>query len=276
MTASLVAVDELVDRIGDPDMAVVDCRWWLEDPDRGYREYLAGHIPTAVFASLDDDLTAPTGPGRHPLPTPRAFADRMSDLGIGPGRHVVAYDDRGGVFAARAWWMLSALGVAAALLDGGLQAWQHADLPVTDEMPTPAPVDWPETLPDRFPGTVERAELRRRRSEMVLVDARARERYRGEVEPIDPIAGHIPGAINVPYAGNLTTDLRMRSAVDLRARFVAAGVATGDRTVVYCGSGVTSCHHVLAMELAGLGRPFLYPGSWSDWCTSGEPVETSC
>ncbi len=275
MTELLVTVDGLVERLDDPDTAVVDCRWWLEEPERASREYRAGHVPTAVFASLDDDLTAPSGPGRHPLPTPRAFADRMSRLGVGPRRRVVVYDDRGGAFAARAWWMLTALGVDAAVLDGGLQAWRQAALALADGTSTPAVADWPATLPDRFPGVVERAQLVRREPHVVVVDARAPERYRGEVEPIDPVAGHIPGAINIPYAGNLTADLRLRSVGELRDRFVEAGIVSGDRTVVYCGSGVTSCHHVLAMELSGLGRPFLYAGSWSDWCTSGEPVETS-
>jgi len=255
----------------DPGVRLVDCRWWLEEPRRARREYAGGHLPGAILLSLDDDLSAREGPGRHPLPHPRTFAARMEAAGVCPETTVVAYDDRGGGFAARLWWMLTALGAPrVAVLDGGIQAWLRAGRPL--ERPTPPTRSCRfGPVPASWPGTVDRREVASLLGRRPLVDVRTPERFRGETEPIDPVAGHIPTAVNLPYTGSLDADLRFLSATALRARFAALGIDDAD-FVVACGSGVTACHGILAAELAGLGRPLLYPGSWSDWCTSGGPI----
>lgn len=257
----------------DPRPVLLDARWWLDDPGRARREFEAGHLPGARFVSLDDHLTAPEGPGRHPLPSPAEFAAAMANLGVGHTDRVVVYDDRGGAFAARAWWMLTALGVEARILDGGLDAWVAGGGELVSE-PTavePAP-PWPD-LPPRFPGTVTMEDL-------VsgwpggLVDARAPDRYLGLVEPIDPVAGHIPGARNLPYERLLDEELRLRGTAELEVILARAGLEPDPRLVVYCGSGVTSCLLVAVMEHLGRPRPLLYAGSWSEWCRAGGPVET--
>jgi len=273
---SLISADQLAARIGDPRLRVVDVRWYLGRPGEGRVAYDAGHLPGAIFVDVDSDLVAPSGPGRHPLPDPTVFAARMGDLGIGSEYHVVAYDDVGGWVAARLWWMLDDLGHrAVSVLDGGYQAWTGGGYPV--EVAEPA---WPEAdlvLADRWTKVVDRDGLRSRLGEVVLLDARAAPRYRGEIEPIDPIGGHIPTARNAPTDGNLAPDGRFLGAGELEARFRAlgAGGADGSTQVVNsCGSGVSACHNALAMRIAGLPDPILYPGSWSDWSTAGYPVAT--
>jgi thiosulfate/3-mercaptopyruvate sulfurtransferase len=248
-------------------VAVADVRW---SPKGGGRQaYEAGHIPGAVFVDVDSDLAGPRSgdSGRHPLPTPDAFAGAMGRAGIVDDTVVVAYDDAGGSNAARLWWMLSVTGHAAAVLDGGLAAWPGALEQGPGRTRRPArfsPRPWPS---DRIVDAAQVDRLRRDASAVVL-DARAAERYRGEVEPIDPVAGHIPGAHNAPWADNLDPDTgRFLPPGELRRRYEAVGV-DGTRTVVaYCGSGVTSCHDVLALEVAGLGQAKLYVGSWSGWIT---------
>jgi thiosulfate/3-mercaptopyruvate sulfurtransferase len=268
---SLISPDELRARLGDPELRICDVRWWLADPGKGRRDYAAAHIPGAVFVDVDRDLVATSGPGRHPLPSPADFAARMAALGIGDGHDVVAYDDAGGTIAARLWWMLDDLGHRSVrVLDGGIGAWEAAGGQLTAEAPVLAPArlslraSWTRVL-DR-----EALAARLLAGDIALIDARAPERYRGEVEPVDPVAGHIPGAISRPTAGNLAPDGRLLAAEALRRRFEDLG----PEVVTSCGSGVTACHNALAMRVAGLPDPLLYSGSYSDWSTAGMPVAT--
>jgi thiosulfate/3-mercaptopyruvate sulfurtransferase len=241
-------------------LVIVDARHYL-DGRAGRDAYEAGHIPGAVYVDVDRDLaTSPSAAaGRHPLPTPDHFAAAMERVGIGDADVVVAYDDAGGAFAARLIWMLRVTGHRAALLDGGLAAWPG---PLTTEptvRPQTAftPVPWPaDRLVDIDTAASAAADPQQR-----VVDARAAERYRGEVEPLDPRAGHIPGAVNLPYSGNLDDQGRWRSSEELRSRFGGGP----ENPIVYCGSGVTACHNLLAIERAGLPPGRLYPGSWSQW-----------
>ncbi len=268
----LIAPEALLERLGDDRLVIADVRWYLTDPDRGRREYAAAHLPGAIFVDLDTDLVGPTGPGRHPLPLPAAFEARMAELGIGDDTLVVAYDDGGGGTAARLWWMLDDLGHAdVAVLDGGIGAWLAAGGPLTAEVPFPRPRAL--KLRDRWTRVVDRGAVAARLGTVVLLDARAPERYRGEVEPVDPVAGHIPTAVNVPTASNLGSDGRFLPADELARRFGSLGAA--DREVVTsCGSGVTACQNALALRLAGLPDPLLYEGSYSDWSRAGYPIAT--
>lgn len=241
-----------------PGAVRADVRWYL-DGRSGRDAYVSGHLPGAVFVDLDACLAGPAGPavGRHPLPSPERFAQSMGRLGISDGSVVVAYDDAGGTVAARLVWMLRVLGTGSALLDGGIDAFEGAlEAGWTEPVPgrfTPRP--WPEVA---LAGIDEVAA-----AGQVVIDARDPARYRGEVEPVDPRAGHIPGAVSVPCRANLAADGRFLPPEELRARFSAAGVGAG--TISYCGSGVTACHNLLAMEYAGLGPGRLYPGSWSQY-----------
>ncbi len=257
-------------------LRIVDCRWVLGKPGAGAAAYAAGHLPGAIHLDLDADLADLRGygaPGRHPLPSPAAFEARLAAAGIGDDHLVVAYDDVGGWVAARLWWMLATLGHdEVAVLDGGIEAWVAADGPLSTEIPA-----WPPAslhLEREWRGVISREELKSRLGSVVLLDARAAPRYRGEVEPIDPVAGHIPTARNAPVDGNLAEG-RFRPPAELRDRFVALGAdgSTGD-VVTACGSGTSALHHAIAMRLAGLPDPILYVGSYSDWSRSGEPVVT--
>ncbi len=263
----LVDAGWLIANVGHSHLRVVDCRFDLANPPAGRSMFIAGHIPGAVYLSLDDDLSAKDGPGRHPLPTPDAFGRTIGACGIGNDDSVVVYDNAGGGLAARLWWMLRSLGHKdVAVLNGGWAAWQRIGGPVEagDTSPEPSAL----SVPDSWSGIVGRTALERRIGEVSLIDARAAERYRGDAEPLDPIAGHIPGAHNIPWSENLDAEGLMLDADALARRFAGAG----DEIVVYCGSGVTACHNLLAMDAAGLDGGVLYPGSWSDWCTSGGEV----
>ena len=270
---SLTTVRELAARLGDPALRIVDARWYLGRPGEGRVAYDAGHLPGAVHVDMDTDLVAPSGPGRHPLPEPAVLAARLGALGLGSGNDVAIYDDVGGWVAARLWWMLDDLGHrAVSVLDGGFPAWVDAGLPTTMAVPP-----WPTatlTLADHWSKVIDRDQLRSRLGEVVLLDARGAPRYRGEVEPIDPIAGHIPTAINAPTDGNLGPGGSFLPVEALRIRYERLGAAGSVEVVASCGSGVSACHDVLAMRLAGLPAPLLYPGSWSDWSTAGYPVAT--
>ena len=255
---------------GRGDMVLCDVRWYL-DGRSGLEAYEAGHLPGAVFVDLDVHLTAEPGPdvGRHPLPSAEAFARSLGELGIGPDNTVVAYDDAGGMSAGRLVWMLRVLGQAAALLDGGIGAWSG---PLETRTPRRAPVDVPvRPWPDR--AFVDIGEVAVGAADRVLLDARAPERYRGEVEPMDPRAGHVPGAVNAPFAANLV-DGWFRPVDELAERYRALGVEDAADVVAYCGSGVSACHDLLAMEHAGLGRGRLFVGSWSQWSASDRPIAT--
>ncbi|MDP6976424.1 MAG: sulfurtransferase [Acidimicrobiales bacterium] len=257
--------------LGRLDAVLCDVRWYL-DGRSGRGAYEAGHLPGAVFVDLDRDLTAPpsTTQGRHPLPTAEAFAAALGALGVGPDDAVVAYDDSGGMSAGRLVWMLRVLGQPAALLDGGIGAW---DGPLEAGSATRPPVECPvRPWPDGAFAGIE--EVAAAAAGGIVLDARAPERYRGEVEPVDPRAGHVPGARNAPFAANLGDGGRFRSPDDLRAHYEELGVGEAAGVVAYCGSGVSACHDLLAMEHAGLGRGRLYVGSWSQWSATGRPAAT--
>ncbi len=248
---------------------LADVRHYL-DGRSGRAGYDTGHIPGAVYVELDEWLAAPASPagGRHPLPAPEVFATGMGRAGIGDGDTVIAYDDAGGVIAARLVWMLRAIGHDAALLDGGLLA--H-DGPVdTEPFERPpahfTPVPWPA---DRLASIDDAADPAN-----VVVDARQRERFRGDEEPVDPRAGHIPGARSLPVREHLGASGRLLPVEQLRERLSAVGIEPGTSVVSYCGSGVTACHNLLVLEHAGLGPGRLYPGSWSQWSHSSRPVAT--
>ncbi|MFC7613847.1 sulfurtransferase [Actinokineospora soli] len=279
MTRSLVAPADLASRLDGPlAPALLDVRYRLGGPN-GRPEHLAGHVPGAVFIDLDADLAAPPGDGgRHPLPDPAVLERALRAAGVREDRPVVVYDGDNGAAAARAWWLLRWAGHdQVAVLDGGYAAWTAAGLPVATGEETPEPGDI-TVRPGGMPvlDADEAAALARTG---VLLDARAPERYRGEVEPLDPKAGHIPGALNAPFAGNTDAEGRWRSPEELADRFTALGV-TGDKPVgAYCGSGVTAASVVLALEVAGVTSPSapaaLYAGSWSHWCVDPErPVAT--
>jgi thiosulfate/3-mercaptopyruvate sulfurtransferase len=268
----LVSAHRLRERLDDPLLRIADTRWYLDEPPRGRREYVTAHLPGAVYVDLEAHLTGLTGPGRHPLPEPDEFAVTMGALGIGDEHDVVAYDDRGGAIAARLWWQLRNIGhLNVWLLDGGMPAWTKAGYPVTSSPGLPPPAQTTvRTGPTR---TIDRETLIRRLHEVILLDARSPERYRGEVEPLDPVAGHIPGAVSAPLEENLDPDGCFLDPASLADRFRALG-ADHDNVVVSCGSGVTGCHLAVAMIIAGLPEPALYPGSWSDWCTADMPAAT--
>ncbi len=273
---SLISAGELAALLGDPDLRVADVRWSLAAPDGGRAAYATAHVRGAVFVDLDSVLTAPVGPGRHPLPDPAAFVAGLAALGIGRGHRVVTYDDAGGTVAARLWWMLDVLGhPRVAVLDGGIAAWRAAGLPVTAQVPAFDPAE-PVASPrpgSAWPRTIDRLALAARLGMVTLLDARAPERYRGEIEPIDRIPGHIPTAVSLPTSELLGGDGRFLEPTGLAARFEDAGGGTGP-VVVSCGSGVNACHLALAMRAAGLPDPLLYPGSYSEWTRAGLPIAT--
>ena len=279
MFTTLIAPAQLAERLADPACVVVDVRHDLARPERwGEDQYRASHVPGARFAHIDRDLSAPkTGrSGRHPLPSPEVAAALFGCLGIAPGTQVVAYDQGNGMFASRLWWMLRWLGHdAVAVLDGGFERWTREGRPVSADVPPPAAATF---VPGPMRPTASAGEIERALGSgaLLLVDARVAERYRGDVEPLDPVAGHIPGARNRPYGQNVNPDATFKAPDALRREFAAlVGDTPLDRVVHYCGSGVTGCHNVLAMEVAGLTGTRLYPGSWSEWCADpSHPVAT--
>jgi thiosulfate/3-mercaptopyruvate sulfurtransferase len=269
----LVSVAELAAALDEPDVRVVDVRWVLGQPGTGRVAYDAGHIPGALYLDTDIDLVGADGPGRHPLPEPGVFAQGLAARGIGDSSFVVAYDDVGGWVAARLWWMLDDLGHDdVAVLDGGWQAWVAAGLPTEAVEPARPDAPAPLHLAPAWRKIIDREALKPRLGSLVLLDARAGERYRGEIEPIDPVAGHIPTARSAPTSGNLGPGGRFLPPGELRARFEGLGCFAPGGTVTSCGSGVSACHNALAMRIAGLPDPLLYPGSYSDWSRSGELV----
>lgn len=269
---SLMTVDELAARIGDPDTVICDVRFYLADHGQGRREYEDGHLPGAAFVDLHTELAGGPGGGRHPLPTVDDFAAVLGRLGVEPRHHVVAYDSAGGATASRLWWMLRSIGHSTvSVLDGGIQAWVAAGHPLTTDVPNRAPTDYPAA--PHWTGIVSADDVAQGlQYGVTVIDARAPERFNGEVEPLDPQAGHIPGAINRFHADNLGPDGRHRPLPELVERF--AGV--GSSPIVYCGSGVTACHDLLALSLVGLTGARLYPGSWSEWSSDPtRPVATT-
>jgi thiosulfate/3-mercaptopyruvate sulfurtransferase len=272
----LVSPKWLHEHIRDPDLRVVDFRWYLTGR-QGRDGYLGGHIPGAVFVDLD--AVTGKGAGRHPLPTRQQFQEEMRRAGISTGTKVVVYDDAGGSTAARLWFMLGWFGHGAqAVLDSGLQGWGE---PLETAVPFVQPGDFKAQAP-KGSRVVDFDQVKRlskadgagSRNGAVILDARVGERYRGEKEPIDPKKGHIPGAVSAPWIDNLDTEARFKSPDELRRRYEELGVDGKNGAVVYCGSGVNSCHDLLALEIAGVPDVRLYAGSWSDWSSRDAPVAT--
>jgi thiosulfate/3-mercaptopyruvate sulfurtransferase len=262
-------------------VVILDASFDLTDPQAGERAYTQGHLPGAHYLHLDRDLADHAPPpdgrfrGRHPLPTLEAFAATIGRHGISPSSTVVVYDRQGGMFAARAWWMLRWLGHAnVAVLDGGLPAWTAAGQALTTDLPRPPAAAAPYPIGTSLTRTIDAAALAAQLGKIRLLDARAPERFRGDVEPLDPVAGHIPGALNRPFKDNLDAQGRFLPPAALRAAFEPLlGGQPSSEVVHQCGSGVTACHNLLAMEAAGLPGAVLYPGSWSEWCSdSSRPV----
>jgi thiosulfate/3-mercaptopyruvate sulfurtransferase len=270
----LTSPTELAAAVGADPPTLIDVRWRLAGPP-GRADYAAGHLPGAVFLDLDGELSGTPGArGRHPLPDPAALQTTLRRAGVREGHPVVVYDAGDGQAAARAWWTLRWAGHRdTRVLDGGYAAWVAARLPTTTEVPAPAAGDV-VVRPGGLPVLDADAAAALAR-DGVLLDARVGPRFRGEVEPVDPVAGHIPGAVNLPTGDNTAADGRLRSAGQLRARFAAAGVDEGVRVGAYCGSGVTAAHTVLALHRAGRPDAALYVGSWSEWVADpARPVAT--
>lgn len=266
----LIDVESLAAQLASSDWVVVDCRFTLTDPPAGRAAYERGHIPQARYAHLDDDLARkPTAAeGRHPLPEPEAFAATLGAWGIERDTMVVAYDEGSGAIAARLWWLLRWLGhERCAVLDGGFAAWQRGGLPVEITHPVVTARRYAPAAPPARDAVRATGEIATRlQLGDMLVDARAAPRYRGEQESIDPVAGHVPGAVNRPFSSNVTADGRFRSPAELRAELetLLAG-RDPSQLIAMCGSGVTACHLLLALEHADLGGGRLYAGSWSEW-----------
>jgi thiosulfate/3-mercaptopyruvate sulfurtransferase len=278
---TLISAADLAQHTQDANWIVLDCRHDLANPDAGSTAYAAGHIPNAQFAHLDLDLSdqspGPNGEfrGRHPLPERDAFVEKLSDWGINHNSQVIAYDAHGGMYAARLWWMLRWVGHAAvAVLDGGLPAWTAQGLPLSTK-PVARPQGNIETRPSLVrTASVADIEANLENQKCIVVDARAPDRFRGENETLDPVGGHIPGARNRFFKDNLQADGRFKPAQQLQADFGAL-IGAPDAAVMQCGSGVTACHNLLALEVAGLSGAALYPGSWSEWCADpSRPVAT--
>lgn len=276
---SLIDPDILFANLNSPEWVVIDCHFELEDPDAGWRAYLQAHIPGARYAHLDNDLSGQIVPGktgRHPLPEVDSLVQRLSNWGIDGSTQVVVYDNRGGGIAARLWWMLKWLGHSkVALLNGGLSAWTEAGFPVESTIPKPIPRTFHPKIHPEMVASLESLENDHQKS-FLLVDSRGPERYSGEIEPIDPVGGHIPGAINVYCMDNLDLSQTFLPKDRLLEKF--SGLLKDhppEEIVFYCGSGVTAAHNILAMYHAGLGMGRLYPGSWSEWVTDpNRPIET--
>lgn len=279
MSSTLVTAAELAAHTNDPNWRIFDCRHDLRDTDYGEKAYAKEHIPGAQFLHLDRDLSGEkTGKnGRHPLPGAEAFAARLSARGVGLETQVVAYDNEGGIFASRLWWMLRWLGHdKVAVLDGGLPAWKRAKLPLVAEVPVVPPARF-VPRPQKLQVDAGHVLAHLGNADMLLIDARSEERFAGQNETLDPVGGHIPGAVNRFYFDNLDdAGVYFKPAGELREEFLALLAGRDPRSVVQqCGSGVTACHNLLAMEAAGLTGSMLYPGSWSEWCADpSRPVAT--
>lgn len=276
---TLISSDELLMHIEDPQWVIVDCRFDLFDLEKGEQDYLKAHIPGAVYAHLERDLSAiPTGTnGRHPLPAIEDLVSVFSQWGIGESIQVVAYDDRGGSFAARLWWCLRYLGhESVAVLDGGFPSWERAGYPTKSGVETKSPKDFKPQIQSDMLVDLEQLQTMIGSPDILLIDARAPERYRGEEEPIDPVAGHIPGALNRFWGLNLEENECFLPASVLRTEFERILETASPPSVIgYCGSGVTSCHNLIAMAHAGLHGTRLYLGSWSEWSADrARPIES--
>lgn len=273
MYTTLISAQELASQIEQADLVIVDCRHDLTDVSAGQKAYDSGHLPGARFVHLDQKLSGPKSSasgvfcGRHPLPEKQEFIRHLRELGINHASQVVAYDAQGGMYAARLWWMLRWVGHAAvAVLDGGLPAWTAQGFALDNSEPVsvaPGDIELKPSLVAQFDASDVLNNLST--NTHTVVDARAPDRYRGENETMDPVGGHIPGARNRFFKDNLQADGRFKSAQQLREEWSAI-IADPAKSIMQCGSGVTACHNLLALEVAGLGGAALYPGSWSEWC----------
>jgi len=267
----LVSVDWLAEHLHDPQVTIVDCRFNLLQPAAGSQQYQAGHIPGAHYLDLNRDLSSEvqTHGGRHPLPNPETFTQTLRNMGVNSSPTptlIVAYDDSRLAFAARCWWLLRYFGHAqVAVLDGGWSAWAAQGHPITTDEPTNREGNFTPNIQAHLVMNIEQVKARKDQPNVTLIDSREGDRYRGEREPIDPIAGHIEGAVNYPWM-EVTTDAgQIRAIADQQHRW--ATLPATDEVIVYCGSGVTACVNLLSLELAGIRTGKLYAGSWSDWCS---------
>lgn len=277
MFTNLISCQELADHLSDPNWVVIDCRFNLLDPPWGFLNYQQLHIPGAVYADLDRDLSAHAAPntGRHPLPNPRNFVSTLSHWGIGGQTQVVVYDTSGGSPAARLWWMLKLYRhEAVAILDGGLSGWVSSGLPVSAGTEQRHPRDFPfKGIREEMIAATADVERINQDPSYLLVDAREPDRFNGIVEPIDAVAGHIPGAVNRYFKDNLTPDGFFKPIPQLKNEFTALlGKIPPQNVVVYCGSGASSCNHLAAMDAAGMKGAKLYVGSWSEWIKTHSPT----
>jgi len=280
MFSTLIQPSEAFSHRNDPNWRFLDCRFRLGDIGEGRRLYETEHLPGALYLHLDEDLSGPIVPGetgRHPLPSKEDAVKLFGNLGIDEEVQVVVYDDMGGAIAARVWWMLQWLGhEAVAVLNGGITAWKAAGYDVSSEVPPvkPRPFQAKESKKRRL--SAEEVDRIRGNADWRVIDSRTPERYRGEEEPIDPVAGHIPSAKNAPHPETIGPDGQFKSSEELRKHFAdLVGETSSGQTVFYCGSGVTACRNLLAYQEAGLGDALLYAGSWSEWIAPGtRPVAT--
>ncbi len=265
---TLISVAELAKHLNDPEVVVFDCRHELTNADFGPKAYAESHIPGARFANIDKNLSGPlTGKnGRHPLPDAGSFMEWLGGLGVSNASQVVGYDHAGGPYGARLWWLMRWLGHSrVAVLDGGWQAWNAAGQPVTKDVLAPKPAKF-SGKPDHSRVDAQYVSQRLKTADMVLIDARANDRFHGQNETIDPVAGHIPGALNRFFKDNLDTKGQFKSPEELRAAFnPLIGSTPAEKVIHQCGSGITACHNLLAMEVAGIKGTRLYSGSWSEW-----------
>lgn len=276
---TLISTETLNQQLNNPDWVIVDCRFSLTDTEAGAKAYRHGHIPNACYAHLDKDLSSAITDftGRHPLPDFALLAKKLGNWGIGNNAQAVVYDDAGGAFAGRLWWLLRCMGHdKVAVLDGGIKQWQKQGLPVTTALPTMKPTAFRPYL--NYTAWLNALQVQNSLAQksICLIDARTPERYRGEQEPIDPVAGHVPGALNRAFQLNLGSNGLFLPANKLREQFKQIIGNTSPQHVVHmCGSGVTACHNLLAMEHAGLTGSKLYAGSWSEWIRNkNRPVAT--
>jgi len=276
---TFISAAELNKKLNDSNWVIIDCRFNFDEPELGYQEYLAGHIPGAIYANLNRDLSSEVIPGktgRHPLPNQKVLTEKFSSWGIDESIMVIIYDDHGGGLAARLWWLLRWLGHEEALiLDGGWSAWQAADYDVETDVSSGKAKVFSPVEHSQFVVNADEVDLIRMDPDYFLIDSRGAERYWGIEENIDPVAGHIPGAMTAPYAGNLDEDGFFLPLEQLKERFKnLLEDIPPEQVVFYCGSGVTACHNIAAMIAAGYEMPKLYAGSWSEWITDPDrPIE---
>ncbi len=265
--SNLITVEKLSQQLADPDLRIIDTRFALSDPAAGYSAYSAGHIPKAIFLDLNKYLSSPVGEhgGRHPLPDMQQFATTLAQAGVGNSNKVVVYDEQAGACAGRLWWLLKYAGHdAVQVLDGGLPAWVEADHATNQETPEFGRSEFKLNLRPHMQVDMDYVKQNLNNPTVQIIDARSAERYRGENETLDHKAGHIPGALSVPFADNLSGNY-FKPSEQLAARFVDLGLANAQEVIVYCGSGVSANHSLIALQEAGIENAKLYVGSWSDW-----------